>query len=638
MRQPVDTPGGTAAAAARRLFATTLLGTLAVRIVLAWAFPVIGDEAYLFTWGRELAWGYYDHPPLAAWTIHPLFALGEGAPLALRLPSVLLYAVLALVLVRLLRPYGEAEAYLGGTLLLLVPAHVLGVLMLTDVPLVLFSALAGAALFRAQGEPSGGGDRLGWYAAAGGFLGLALLSKYLAALLAAAFLVWFLGAGKARRRVLGFALLVLCALPFVLQHLAWNWAHCWSTVLFNLYSRHAGESKNYSVPRNLGFFVLTYLYLASPPLLWLLGRRWRRLVEVARSPPFRPLALAFLVPTVLLLVAALTVVFGAYWALASFPFLLFLVPRVLPLPEMLRCIRFMALFTGAQVLALAVALALPLEAWKGASFYSSLVTMERTGELLERLRELEPGLGATPTGGGTHLAAPGYSLASLLSYRWERPVAVFGPGSHYARQDDLWTDYRELDGDDVMLVAKRPIPAERFEPFFEEVERREIAFYGATLHLAIGRRFDYERYRAEVLAPVGERYYRFPAGLPVRGCPFCERYFGRSGQAHRDPRGRGGRIRAAHAGAPRSTPRAPPPAARDRSTAGLPPERRHARPPRARAPRGRSSPGSTSAPSAPPAARCRRRVRAARGRSRPLRAGPRAAPGRAAPASGKAGG
>jgi len=529
MRPIVDTSGAAAAAAARRLFAATLLATLAVRVWLAWAFPVIGDEAYLFTWARKLAGGYYDHPPLAAWILHPLFAAGLDAPWMLRLPSVVLYALLALVLVRCLRPFGEAEAYLGGTLLLLVPIHVLGVLMLTDVPLVLFSVLAGAALFEARGEVDGGGDRLRWYAVAGTSLGLALLSKYFAALLAVAIAVWFAGARKSRRRTLGFGLLVLCSLPFVLQHLAWNVSHCWSTVLFNLYSRHAGESKNYWVSHNLVFFVGTYLYLTTPPLLWFLGRRWRRLVEVARSPRFRPLALSFLVPTALLLVAALTVVFGAYWVLAFLPFLFFLLPRVLTLQEMRRCALGMALFTGVQVAALAVLLARPLEAWEGAPFYSSLVAMERTGELLDRLEEIEPGVrvGAGGSGGEegrTWLAAPGYSFASLLAYRRGGPVAVFGPGSHYARQDDLWTDYRRLAGGDLLLVDKRPIAREGFEPFFGEVERRRFVLHDATFYVAIGRGFDFERYRAEVLVPVGERYYRAPSWLPVLGCPFCQRY------------------------------------------------------------------------------------------------------------------
>ncbi|HUF79381.1 MAG TPA: glycosyltransferase family 39 protein, partial [Thermoanaerobaculia bacterium] len=480
------------AAGPRRLFAATLAGTVAYKAFLAAAFPVLGDEAYLFTWAREPAWGYYDHPPLAAWLLHPLFALGLGdSLLALRLPAVLLHALLAVGLVGLLlrsppRPAGighEERAYLAGSLFLLVPAHVLAVPMLTDVPLIACTFLAGAALFLAEesatpaapgppdpirsdkgglveehagragascppvrgggtegrgGDPidrpsafpgaalRGSGKGLAWYAAAGVFLGLAFLAKYLAALLAVALLVWFTSVEKTRRRTLGLALMALGALPFVVAHLAWNASHCWATVLFNFYSRHAGESKNYRVSRNLLIFTGTHLYLAGPAL-WYLGRRWRRLVEVARAPGWRAIALAFLVPMALLALAAALLVFGAYWVLPFYPFLFLLLARVLERSELARCLKLTAAFTGAQALALAVTALLPLTVWRGAGFYPSLVTMERTAELLDR--------SAPMRGPETRLAARGYSLASLLSWRSGEPVAVWGEGSHYARQD-----------------------------------------------------------------------------------------------------------------------------------------------------------------------------------------------------------
>lgn len=540
-------PSARSPAGARRLFHWTLAATLAYRAVLAAAFPVLGDEAYLFTWAREPAWGYYDHPPLAAWLLQPVLALGLGDSLpALRLPSVVLYPVLALVLVWLLRrllPAGaEERAWLAGALFLVVPVHVVGVVMLTDVPLILCSFLAGVCLCYAEtgtgrGSPrfgwhsvvdpgKGASPRLGWYAAAGAFLGLALLSKYLAALLAAAFLAWFLAAPKTRRRTAGFALLVASALPFVAVHLAWNAGHCWSTVAFNLYSRHAGESKNYNVARNLLVFAGTLVYLAGPPLLWSLGRRWRSLAGTVRSPSLRPAALALLVPMALLLLSAATLLFGAYWVLPFVPFLFVLAPAVLERRELVRGFRFLVLWSGLQAAALGVAVALPLAAWRDAGFYRSLVTMERTGEVLEALAPLrEPAPEGRPERTPL-LAAPGYSMASLLSFESGEPVAVFGEGSHYGRQDDLWTDWRQAAAGDVLLVSKRPVAPEGFDPYFREVERRELEVAGATLHAALGRGFDYDRYREEVLEPVRERYYRLPAWLPSYGCPFCERYFG----------------------------------------------------------------------------------------------------------------
>lgn len=517
-----DPPG---AAPGRRWFLAALGAVLAYRLFLAAAFPVLGDEAYLFTWARVPAWGYYDHPPLAAWLLRPLVAAGLGGSLfALRLPSALLYPGLALALValsrRLVPEAGPDRAYLAGTLFLLVPVHVLGVLMLTDVPLVLCSFLAVAALCLAEREEGRSG--LGWYAAAGAFLGLALLAKYFAALLAAAFLVWFLSAGWTRRRVAGFGLLVACALPFVLVHLAWNAGHCWSTVAFNLYSRHAGEGKNYNIPRNLLVYAGTLVYLAGPPLLWSLGRRWRGWGESLRSPRLGPAALAFLVPMSLLLASAAALLFGAYWMLPFVPFLFLLAPGLLERRELVRSARFLAVWTGVQALALAVAVALPLSAWRGAPFYDSLVTMERTDQVLARLAREWPELGR----GDARLAAGGYTLASLLSFAAGERVVVFGQGSHYARQDDLWTDWRELAGRDLLLVAKRPVAREGFDRFFTRVERRQLEVAGVTLYTALGRGLDYGRYRREVLAAVGARYYRLPHWLPVWGCPFCERHFG----------------------------------------------------------------------------------------------------------------
>ncbi|MFP3940760.1 MAG: glycosyltransferase family 39 protein [Thermoanaerobaculia bacterium] len=554
---------------ARRQFLAVLAVTVGAKAALAWAFPVIGDEAYLFTWAREPAWGYYDHPPVAAWLLYPVFALGlEEHPLALRLPSVLLHAVIALVAVGLLRASGHGRgasaerAYLSGTLLLLVPIHVLGVLMLTDVPLVLFCFLSGAALCRAEGGPSGtrgrvrpgrtggreraldrldddrtvrrgpvrqgrtlrdrlhaaAGGGLGWYAAAGAFLGLALASKYLAGLLAVAYAAWLATVERTPRRRRGFALLVLCALPPVVVHLAWNATHCWSTVLFNLYSRHAGEGENYSVARNLLVYAGTHLYLLGPPLLLALVRRRRRLAAAFRDPALRPAALGFFVPVGLLGVAAATLLFGAYWVLPFYPFLFLLLPRVLTRRDLRSGIAWMAVFTGVQTAALAVAVALPLRSWQGAGFYDSLVTMERTGEVLERLAPLRPE--------GARLAAPGYSLASLLAWESGEPVAVFGPGSHYARQDDLWTDYRALSGDDVVLLSKDPVAPEAFDPYFRRVERRVVEVEGFGLHVAVGRTFELPRYRREILEEVRRRYYRTPEWLPIAGCPFCERYFG----------------------------------------------------------------------------------------------------------------
>ena len=540
----------------RRLFWGLLAATLAVKLVLAAAVPVLGDEAYFFLWGANPALGYYDHPPLVGWILAGLMRAGH-ALVWLRLPSVLLSTLMALGAVALLarRPYsddreGATRAYWIGVLLLLLPVHLVGVFVLTDTPLVLFSFASGVALMRAAED-----DDLRWYALSGLALGLAFLAKYLAVLLGLGYLVWWLGSGPdgaigggeerregrragtlrrllpARRRTIGFAVLLAAAAPPVLFNLAWNADHCWVNVVFNLWSRHAGERHNYSVPRNLLFYGATLLYMATPPALWWVARRRRTLREALARPPFRVAAAAFGVPMSILLLFALTEVFGAYWVLAFFPFFFLALHPVLDRHALAKTALLLAIFSGVQVAVVGAAALAPSTLWRRTGFYRSMVTMEHAGELLERLRPVlgGPGLDREDRRGESHLAATGYSLASILSYARGATVSVLGPGTHYARQDDFLTDFRTWQGERVVVVSKRPLAPERYRPWFDRVRTADLPFHGVTLHLLIGEGFDYPAYRRDVLEPVRARYYRLgdwlPSWVPVEDCPFCRKYF-----------------------------------------------------------------------------------------------------------------
>ena len=107
---------------------------------------------------------------------------------------------------------------------------------------------------------------------------------------------------------------------------------------------------------------------------------------------------------------------------------------------------------------------------------------------------------------------------------------MLGPGTHYAREDDFLTDFRTWRGDRVVVISKRPLPPERYRPWFARVRTEELPFYGVTLHLLVGDGFRFEAYRQDVLEPVRARYYRLgqwlPAWVPVEDCPFCGKYFG----------------------------------------------------------------------------------------------------------------
>jgi len=87
------------------------------------------------------------------------------------------------------------------------------------------------------------------------------------------------------------------------------------------------------------------------------------------------------------------------------------------------------------------------------------------------------------------------------------------------------TDFRRLDGRNILVLRKSPPQDADYRPYFREVEYRSFDLRGATYHLVLGRHFNYPAYRDAILERVRERYYDIPAWLPQSGCYFCQRYF-----------------------------------------------------------------------------------------------------------------
>jgi hypothetical protein len=511
--------------------------TLAFRIWLAWWFALTGDEAYFLHWGEAPALGYYDHPPLVGWLFAALVQVSH-AKLVLRLPAVVLPAVIAIGmawLVRRLAPAGpdpgataEAErlGYAAALAWLLVPAQVLNIAITTDTPLALASFLSVAAF--ALGVQSGS-RRL--FAAAGAALGLAFLAKYFAVMLGVGYLVFTLAVPR-RNRWRDLAIVLAAAAPFVVLNAAWNHAHCWVNLLHNVYNRDT--SGGWHKPL---VFAALLVYVSSPLLLWQLARGARAVREAAARAPVAAIAACALAPLAVLAAAAPFKTIGLHWLLAFMPALFMTGAFALGAAPLAASARFLAGFSALHVVLVVAFAALPVETWREVRKYDSLVEALHTDELLAALRPYE---------GRFAIAASSFSTAATLAYHatelgfvtqpdapggrgeeWRRHyVFVFGPGSGHGRHDDLVTDFRTLDGRDVLVVRKHPADPQEYLPLFRAVEFREIAVRGATFHLVLGRGFDFAAYRDRVLALVRDRYYRIPGYLPQGRCYVCERYFG----------------------------------------------------------------------------------------------------------------
>ncbi len=496
----------------RGAFVVALVVLTALRAWFAAVLPLTGDEAYFLSWGRNPAWGFYDHPPMVGWWLAALDAI-SGHRFVLRLPALVAPPIVATIGWRVLRRHGEATAWRGATLLLLLPLNAWNVAITTDIPLMLFSALAVALYLRARAS-----GRALDFALCGLALAGALMSKYFAGLLAIAFFAHSVRR-PTRASLAGLAWIVAGALPAAVLQIGWNSQNCWPNVMFNLVNRHGNAGLSWVTPL---LFALSVLYVLTPAVAVRLVRPGApggaASAASAASAEADRVALRWLALVPLAIFAALSAIktIGLHW-LASFAapaalwFALASNERALR-----RALRAAAAIALVHWIAIAVLAALPTETFRNWRSYPGLVMTVHGDELV---RSLEPWRRAHA------IASDGYSAAVTMAYALGEHVLVFGPGSSHARHDDILTDFRRLDGRDILVVRRQDFQLAEYEAYFERVERHRVVIRGATFHLVDGRGFRYAAYRDGVLDEARRRYYALPRWLPGGPCYFCDRYF-----------------------------------------------------------------------------------------------------------------
>src|ERR1035437_9543726 len=208
---------------------------------------------------------------MVGWILALLLQLSRAKGV-LRLPVIVLPALVAFAMLQYLRPTDESKAYAAALAFLLVPANVWNVLITTDTPLVLFSALSTlcfAAALRRESQTL--------YAASGALLGLAFLSKYFAVLLGLAYLAFVLTQPAGRRSWRGLATAFAGVLPFAALNAWWNYNHCWANLLFNVYNRNDDVGW---LPQNPLLYALSVLYMLCPVALY---QFWRNRAAFGRA-------------------------------------------------------------------------------------------------------------------------------------------------------------------------------------------------------------------------------------------------------------------------------------------------------------------------------------------------------------------
>ena len=213
-----------------------ILTTLRARLAFAGALGLGIDESYMVAAGRTLRLGYFDHPPLAWWMAWgAAHVAGNESAFVVRLPFVLLFALTTWLMFRLTaKLFGACAGLWAAALLNVSPVFGLttATWVLPDGPLI--AALLGAAICLIAAVPAEGRAAWGWWLGTGLCAGLALFSKYSAALTIAGAMVFLLTEPAARRWLLRPHPYVagLVALAVFSPVLAWNAEHGWAALLF----------------------------------------------------------------------------------------------------------------------------------------------------------------------------------------------------------------------------------------------------------------------------------------------------------------------------------------------------------------------------------------------------------------------
>lgn len=238
-------------------------GLLLLRAAMAGFLPLSADEAYYWLWSRQLAAGYYDHPPAIAFLIRIGTMLFGDTEFGVRFCGVLLSVAASWFVwqagLAILRDGTKAAlAMLLFNLTLMTGVEMLAVT--PDTPSIAATAAFLFCLAKLQQTRDGR-----WWLWAGLVAGLGLLSKYSGLFAGAGAAVWLLASPRERawlKTIWPWAGGVLALLIF-LPNLLWQSQHQWMTFAFQ-FGRVTG---GHLTLRFLGEFIGAQLGMASPFIL-----------------------------------------------------------------------------------------------------------------------------------------------------------------------------------------------------------------------------------------------------------------------------------------------------------------------------------------------------------------------------------
>ncbi|MET3906135.1 4-amino-4-deoxy-L-arabinose transferase-like glycosyltransferase [Bradyrhizobium sp. S3.3.6] len=290
-----------------------------LRIVYASAIELRTDEAYYWTWSKEAALSFLDHPPGVAWLIRFGTAIFGDTVLGVRFGGIVAMLVTQCLLADIVRRLTHDVRAIVVAVLMPEAALYYGLLMAKVAPDVVMIPFAVAMTWSLVRLAQSGDGR--WWLAAGLFAGLSLLSKFTAIMFAPA-VAAFLLVPDWRWRWLRSPypwLAVLIAIAMFSPVLIWNAQHDWASFRF----QGVRATANYGISlRTIGDYIglqfgLVGFVLLPVVLLGLAMTAWRGYRR--REPVAILLSTAVLVPFVYFFFKSLTLRVGDTWPMFMWP-------------------------------------------------------------------------------------------------------------------------------------------------------------------------------------------------------------------------------------------------------------------------------------------------------------------------------
>ncbi len=494
----------------RHSIALLIAGFTLLRLLLAAAVPLLPQEAYYWSWSRHLDWSFFDHPPLATYSVALTTAVFGTTVFGIKAASVLWSLGWNLLWARLiLDMYADRRLafWTLAALNLSVMYEAFGVGPTPDAPLI----FAWTGAIWATWRLSRGGDGRWWFAV-GAFVGLSWLGKYSGVLLLPVIFLYLLTSSQQRHWLLKPQpyLAALLAAAVFSPVLIWNAQHEWVSLAFQS-SRRVGEMGGFK-PRYFLMLVATQFLLLTPYLFVLaiaaLLRGARDGFTGKLDDRARLLLLSGAVPIALFTVISFRSIVKLNWLAPAYWSLMILgVQHVLAHANgTRRLVRGLA-SSAAILLAAGTLVAIPnlpiagnLNSWSGWQ------------EAAARVAQAEAAVRAE--GKQTFVFSPNYKISSLIRYYLPGQPRTFAQDifGEKALQFDYFPLERDLRGDTGILVLsdqdQGDLDLARLKAYFDSVELVDVvearAFGKVTRRVEIYRASNYKghpRWRVPPTSP-----------------------------------------------------------------------------------------------------------------------------------------